>query len=199
MVAGADLAFVRDHCTLVVLEAMHCELFSSMGEGDTFEVYRLVKDYVWKAGAKPLRPNETLKEIFALARRHKCDKICSDVHYQALVIEALPPDLELLPFPSNAEKITATYQGIKYALGDGRIDLSAASPLLMKDLQNIVAKPVAGGHISVSHPRTQEAGHGDSASALASAFYAAGRCRGAGAVGAGGRRFGRPHGAGSAR
>ena len=157
--AGMDLGMVRDRTALSIVE--HDFYFGTT---------TLIEDRQWAPGKDPLRPTETIREMFEIAINHDCISACADVHYFALIQELIPKGIQIIKFPSNPERIAKAYQDLKYALARGTIDLSRASDVLIKQLANTSATPTAGGGMSITHAR-RAGEHGDSASAFIAGVY----------------------------
>jgi hypothetical protein len=177
--AGMDLGMVRDRTALVIVE-----------HDRYFDRTKLILDRQWAPGKEPLRPNQTIKEMFDIAIDQECSIACADVHYFALIQELIPKEIQLVRFPSNQDRIAKAYQDLKYAFSRSEIDLSLASDRLIKQLANTSATPTQGGGLAISHVR-KSGEHGDSAAAFVAAFYGAIRSgRGVGVGEAfGARRF----------
>lgn len=157
--AGFDLAMVRDATALVILE------------WDRYvDRYTLVFDLEFRPGKVPLRPVQTIFDMFAIAEAENVSTVCSDVHYFPLLSEHLPEDMDLIKFPSDPNKKATAYRDFKIELGEGTIDLSRATDPLIKQLIDTKGKPTTGGGMSIGHDR-KKGSHGDSVSALIAAYY----------------------------
>lgn len=159
VVAGLDIGLQKDSTGLVIQE------YSKYTQA-----YKVIFDRAWKPGREPLRPTQVLTEIYDICRAHGVYRICSDIHYYALVSETLPADFELIRFPSSSEGIAQAYQDVKYALGKSEIDLSLASDTLIKELLATSVRPTSGGGLAISHER-RGGSHGDLAAAYVAAFW----------------------------
>jgi hypothetical protein len=157
--AGLDLAMRRDHAAIVIVDT----------NGDAL---RVLYDREWIPGKEPLRPTETVTEAIAIARDYGCESICADLHYIDLVKEYVG-EMLLVPFPTTQEKKAEVYVKARVLLGQGKVDLSAASDALIRQLKQTTAKPTEGGGLSIGSKRGKD-GHGDSVSALICALHSMG-------------------------
>lgn len=161
--AGMDLGMVRDRTALAIVE-----------HDFYFDRTKLILDRQWAPGKEPLRPNQTIQEMFSIAVEYECVSACADVHYFALIQELIPKEIKLIKFPSNQDRIAQAYQDLKYAFARSEIDLSLATDRLIKQLANTNATPTPGGGMSITHSR-RSGEHGDSAAAFVAGFYGARR------------------------
>lgn len=158
IVAGGDFAFIRDASALV---------FVSERQG----LFRVEHERVWRPSEVPLRPNIVFSEAMSELDSMGVGVLCCDAHYLALVTEwADEEEVAVVNFPGSSDGIARAYIRVRVLLGANRIDLSLASQALITELKETVGKPLAGGGMSVTHPR-RAGSHGDLARSLVSAIY----------------------------
>ena len=136
-------------------------------------VYKVERERVWQPSAgEPLRPNVVLTETLLEVTERGAASLCADSHYWAAVLEILEgTGVEMTPFPSDQMRISEVFVRIRVLLGMGKVDLSLASERLLAELKATTGKPMAGGWMSIQHPRRGNS-HGDCARAFAAAVFA---------------------------
>ncbi len=165
-VAGGDFAFVNDSAALV-FTSQH-----PFGSGDSEFVYALESETIWKPGAKPLRPSVVFREAMVEIEAQGAESLCCDNHYWATVVEVTEThNVDLVPFPSDADAIAKAFVRVRVLLGARAIDLRNASDRLIDELKETMGKPLKSGVVSISHPRRGHA-HGDLARAFVASIYA---------------------------
>jgi len=177
--AGADLGFSHDHSALVVVRV----------EGGRVHVTGL-EEYKPRPG-QPLVPTQVCGDFASIARRLGASILTSDGHYSQVMVEGTRhAGIQWMPSSSSVEAKLKAHVRVKEIIGSGRLVIDARLPLAQRfaeQLKAIIAKPLPGGAISFSSPRSVYGGHGDLASAgvlaIALAFNAT---AGLGATGGGG-------------
>lgn len=156
---GGDFAFRKNSSALAVLQQMGVRV-------------RLVANEERVPGKRALIPSETITDLVGLAASHGADGVACDLHYIETVrehTEAL--DLELLEFPTDSEGINKAYVRTRVMLSHGWLDLSRASPMLLKQLKETTSKPTDGAGLIIKNP-VKNGAHGDNVSALVAAVWA---------------------------
>jgi hypothetical protein len=164
---GGDLALERDSSAIAVAAR------------DRADVYSLLEfDEVRPAKGAPLSPRFVIRDRFApVMVRHHVRRIMADAHYRQSAIEHLSAvGLRFDDAPAGAQGKYDSHMFFRAQLRAGKAKLPNA-PRLIAQLRVIVGTPMPGGLIRISSPRRTGAqgGHGDIASAVVLAFWAARR------------------------
>ncbi len=157
---GADFAFKRDSAALAIV--------ARTGSGYTLA---RIEERRPKRGA-PLKPSETVAEFAAVARGYRVKSAATDGHYVESVREHLrAAELQTMEVPGGSEGKSSMYVALRTLLNEGRFQMPH-HPRLERQLREVIARPTAGGAMSISSPRTS-AGHGDLVSAVVAAVWMA--------------------------
>lgn len=114
---------------------------------------------------KKLKPSETISSLVERGKAHGAHVLLADQHYIETVREHAE-DLELVEAPAgNAGKV-AMYLAAKKVIDEGLVKIPAGNTGLARQLKDVVSKPLPGGGLQISSPRTKLGGHGDEASAF---------------------------------
>lgn len=163
LAAGSDLGFVRNSSALVVA-ARQGELVHLPG------LYERLP-----ASGAPLRPGETVAAFAAALKGWGVSSVMADGHYRETMREHLNAhQMYVLPAPGGAEGKTDVYGTFRELLADGRLRIPrshALTPRLVQQLEEVKAKPLAGGTLSISSPTWTDGAHGDLAAAAILAAY----------------------------
>jgi hypothetical protein len=119
---------------------------------------------------KPLKPSEVVRQLVATGKAHECGVAVADQHYIETVREHIE-DLRLIEVPSGNAGKMAMFLAAKTALAEGRVRIPEVHTELVKQLKDVVSKPLPGGGLQISSPRSKIGGHGDSASALVAGIW----------------------------
>lgn len=161
VVAGFDPAFQRDACAGVVVRT----------DGQIFEVTA-----VWErrpAKDAPLVPSETVREFAALCRRHRVQRLASDVHYRESVREHLRgTNIAFVSAPGGNSGKATVYAVARELVHAARVRWSAGHKRLTQQMRDVIARPLPGGLVAIQSPR-RRGSHGDIASALCLALWLA--------------------------
>jgi hypothetical protein len=156
-VAGADFAFASDHSGLVV----------AASAGDRVVVTHIAERRPQRGA--PLVPSAVATEFAMAARAAGARLLTSDGHYALAVAEHVSRvGLQWSPASSTAEGKLKTHMRCRELIHGGRLVISSHLPLaarLAQQLKDITSKPLPGGMIQLSSPRSARGGHGDLASA----------------------------------
>jgi len=171
--AGADWAFQHDSSALAIVEA-------------DVERVRVVCLYEWRAGMgedheiqKQKRdPRIIVPEAAALLRKHKCDTLMSDRHYEAYVDHELE-DAEIgwVAAPVTPEEIYQSFFKLSMLLKYGKIDLSSPcvrtyAKRLRQQMLRVKRKATSGGGDKIELS-SADGSHSDLLSALVLAVWQA--------------------------
>lgn len=156
---GADFGFRSDSSALVVVQR-DTEVYTV---SDVVEL-RPEKD-------KPLQPSAVVANFAGVANRYGATSVRADGHYRESIREHLSHSkLYLWPAPEGAIGKAETYQLARTLLLEKRVRLPKHDRLL-RQAKEVIARPTAGGGVSISSPRWRTGGHGDLVSAFVLALY----------------------------
>lgn len=148
-IAAIDLAFSADSSALAIVR----------DEGPRVVLVDWLERKPRKG--KPLKPSEVIAEFAARARAHGCSEIWGDQHYAETAREHLnAARMGFLTTPGGATGKEQTYRRAQRALAERRVSLPDF-PRLLQQFRDVLAKPLPGGSIQISHPRRAGQGHGD--------------------------------------
>lgn len=157
-VLAIDTAFRRDATGGAILRL----------QGRTMTLAELTE--IRPEAGKPLKPSEVIAELAATGKVHGAGTAVADQHYIETVREHIG-DLQLVEVPAgNVGKMTM-FLAAKAAFAEGRVRIPAEQTELVKQLKDVVSKPLPGGGLQISSPRSKIGGHGDSASALVAGLW----------------------------
>jgi hypothetical protein len=115
-----------------------------------------------------LKPSETIAQLLERAKQHKCEQVLADQHY----IESVREQGGTWSLTEAPRDPAVPYVATRTMMREGRLRMSAGHERLLAQLKDVVARPTAGGNLSISSPRKGGA-HGDIVSALVLAVWAA--------------------------
>jgi hypothetical protein len=125
------------------------------------------------AKGSPLKPSSVVAAFASSMGRYGCRSLVADGHYREAVAEHLEAHaLSLEASPEGADGKSEMFVAVRTALHEGRLELPD-HPRLLAQLRAVVAKPLPGGGLAISSPRSATGGHGDIVSALCAAVHAA--------------------------
>ena len=157
--AGADFGFKHDSSALVICQR---------GGGHT-HVSRVVE--VRPEKGRPLSPSIVVEQFANHLKHFGLKAVMADAHYREAIAEHLQKHgISVMPAPEGQAGKTAVYARAKQLVHDAAIVLPQHDRMV-RQLKEIVAKPTAGGGISIQSPRWKAGGHGDIVSALVLALY----------------------------
>lgn len=156
---GVDLGFKSDSSAVVVVQF----------DGELYRV-GCVRELRPVEGA-PLVPSEVVATVASIAKEFGCTYVISDGHYREAVAEYLrKEDLGLVDAPAGQTGKIESYARARAMLHEGRCILPD-HPRLLSQLRSVVAKPTAGGGLTITSPRKPGGGHGDLVSAWVLAMW----------------------------
>lgn len=123
------------------------------------------------AQGQRLVPTETLKQLLARAREHKCRTLAFDQHYADLVHEVAGNEFQCIEAPGGLTGKIDVYQAARTLIHEGKVRIPAGNRRLLNQLREVVSKPTSGGGITITSPR-RPGSHGDLASAFVLALWA---------------------------
>lgn len=180
-VAGFDAGFSSDSSALVILRV------APEGRLEVADVLELRP----RAG-QPLLPGDVLRgHVLPRLQAHGARTLVIDQHYAQSVREHLGnANVRILLAPPGADGKAEMYRAAQAAIHGERLDLPPF-PRLTRQLREVTTRPLPGGGHKIDSPRWRSGGHGDLASALVAAVWAARGARSGSAstwVGVGRRR-----------
>ncbi|MFI5298935.1 MAG: plasmid mobilization protein [Polyangiales bacterium] len=150
--AGVDPAFVHDAFAFAVVER----------QGDLMVVVDL--QIVAPERNRPLIPSVVMGTFARRAREFGCSIVATDSHRVSTVREHAAI-ANLATVVRNTEE---TMIALREILREGRLRIPNDKRLIAQ-LRGVTYRPRSGGGLTISSPRSREAGHGDLVSALAMA------------------------------
>ena len=157
---GADFGFRSDSSALVTVQ---------MGPDGRLEVADIVEMTPTKDA--PLVPSTVVASFADVVARYGADYLVADGHYRQSIAEHLGArNLSLSPAPEGATGKADVYQATRTLLHEGRIRLPRHDRLL-RQIREVVARPTAGGGVTIASPRWRTGGHGDLVSAFVLAVW----------------------------
>lgn len=158
--AGCDFGFRRDASALCVVARY----------GGKFEV--VFWDVLKPRKGQALVPSETCSRFADSLRRHGLRKITADLFYAEAVKEHFKKErIRLELAPTGQRNKAEQHMAVRDALRESKVRIPPNATELVRQLQAITARPVSGGGLSISSPRTRGQGHGDLASAAILAIW----------------------------
>lgn len=158
--SGGDTGFVKNSSSLVIVEkSMHA---------DGKPRFRLAAvEEAKPIPGLPLQPRAVIGDFAKVMATFSCKSLVTDTHEKSKVVSAL---LEHGLTAVNAPSPEEMWTDFKEVLHEGRIELSS-NPRLLKQLKDVMAKPLPGGGVKVVIAQGQDGSHGDLAVALARAVW----------------------------
>lgn len=156
--AGADFGFRSDSSSLIL--AAHRDGLVHVYGGAEKKPEQGV----------PLKPSVTVRD-FARLIDGECSWVMADGHYRESISEHLDEHgLSYLAAPSTPAD---TYVRARMLLREGRIRIHGVEfrTRLLQQLREVQGRPIAGGGMSIIHPRWAKGGHGDLAAAFVLALW----------------------------
>ncbi|MFH1177445.1 MAG: hypothetical protein V1750_08565 [Acidobacteriota bacterium] len=162
--AGCDFGFRTDSSTIAIVRR----------RGEHYELVDWLE--LRPTRGAPLKPSEVCEQFATIAKRHSVTALAADSHYVESVREHLGShSLDLEEPPGGQDAKAESYVALRALLHEGRLHLPERATRMLAQLRAVVARPLPGGGLSVSSPRSRVGGHGDLASALVLAVWSAGR------------------------
>jgi hypothetical protein len=155
---GGDLGLVTD-CSAFV--AVH-------RAGDQIVVADMLE--MAPSKGKPLKLSEVVRAGCAFAARHGQRVIAVDHHALEPAREHLPEGFKLVPVEGGQAPKVERFLCVRDTLRESRLHIPGAFSALVSQLGDVVAKPTAGGGLSITIPR-RSGSHGDTAAAAVLAIW----------------------------
>lgn len=175
--AGMDPGFRSDSSALAIAKRY----------GDVIDVPTV--DEMRPAKGSPLVPAEVCARFAGLMNTAEADSVASDGHYIESVREHMTEhQIGVIDAPPGQQGKAQVYLRFRELLRSGKVRLPQNKRLL-DQLLSIVSKPLPGGGMSITAPRTRS-GHGDLVSALVLAVWRADQFSGPRTTSGGSRRYG---------
>ena len=119
----------------------------------------------------PLKPSEVMAKFAERLKAHGASHVLADSHYRESIDEHLSAaGLIYVPAPNRPAD---AYVRARVLFRQGVVRLPD-HPRLLQQINEVTAKPLAGGGLSIVQQRWRAGGHGDLLSALVLALYATG-------------------------
>jgi hypothetical protein len=123
----------------------------------------------------PLVPSTTVDIFAGSARAYGARRVLADSHYAEAIRERLSLyGLTLMHAPEGIEGKVRTYLHLRELVHTRRIQFPP-HPRFLSQLKAVTSKPLPGGGLSISSPRSKGGGHGDLVSAVVLAVWEARR------------------------
>lgn len=161
--AGADFGFTRNSSALAIVQCLDRKCWLS----------ELIE--VKPAKGKPLQPSAVGATFTTSLQGWKCGGFVADGHYREAVREHTAP-LSFTDAPAGRPGKVEVFVACRNAMREGRVRIPAHAKLL-KQLREVVSKPLPGGELALSAPQWRSGEHGDLTSAFVLAVWAATRGR----------------------
>lgn len=156
---GCDFGFKHDSSTLVA-----CQF-----DGKYYRISQLAE--ISPKKGQPLKPSEVVASFAAIAKSYGVSGVVTDGHYREALKEHLQAHgLVLWDAPEGITGKNDVYARTRAVLHEGLLVLPDSSRL-QQQMRSIVARPTAGGLLSIRAPRKTGLGHGDLVSALVLAVH----------------------------
>lgn len=156
---GVDLAFRRDSTAIVVVQ----------WDGEKY-ITSHVEEMV-PTRDNPLKPSEVFERIKAVCDMYECRFVITDGHYREALHEHMSKyRVGIVNAPEGLLGKEEAYIRAKAVLHQDKVVLPPIDRF-GRQLKTIVARPTAGGHISIKAPRNAGSGHGDMVSAWVNALH----------------------------
>lgn len=158
-----DPAFKADCAALVIVETLH-------------EVHRAVAIEELRPGrGVPLKPSAVCEHFASIAKAYDCTTVWSDSFYVESIREHMSSaGISVSLGPEGQGGKIDVYARTRELLAEGKLGLPDHGALVSQ-LRSIVARPSSTGALVPFSPRRRGTGHGDIASALVLAAWAAAR------------------------
>jgi hypothetical protein len=156
---GVDLAFRRDSTAIVVVQ----------WDGNKYITSKIVEMNPTRDA--PLKPSDVFDEIARVCKEYSVSAVITDGHYREALHEHLSNfRIAIINAPDGVLGKEDAYVRARAVLHQGLVSLPPNDRMHWQ-LKTIVARPTAGGHISIKAPRTKGGGHGDMVSAWVNALH----------------------------
>jgi hypothetical protein len=157
--AGADFGFTRNSSTLAVVQSLTGKCWLA----DLREIK--------PTKGNPLKPSDVGADFRKALQGWHCDTVMCDLHERESMREHLSP-VRLTDAPAGQAGKAAVYIAVRDALRERNASLPQHTKLL-RQLREVVSKPLPGGGIAISAPTWRSGEHNDLVSAAVLALYRA--------------------------
>ncbi len=158
---GADLAQVRD---ATAFSAVHRDRGGQMYSAELFELR--------PERGKVLQLSHIVPQGCAFARRHRQQMVWADHHLASAAREWLPRGFQWRTVPGGNAFKAQRWLLARELLRERRLIIPGDQRRLIRQLSEVVAKPMSGGGLQIVQPRRGGV-HGDQAAAFVVAVWAA--------------------------
>lgn len=160
--AGVDFAFKSDSSALVIVQY----------DGKYYRTCRMVELRPKKG--QPLKPSAVVKEFAEICKSYGISGVICDGHYREAIREHLSEfGLHIIDAPEGVKGKMEVYTRTKGVLHEGlcRLPDNKEGRRLVEQGKTIVARPAAGGALTIKAPRRTGMAHGDLVSAWTLAVH----------------------------
>lgn len=169
---GGDFAFQRNATSFVAVQ---------LRENEGKQIFEVTDIYEKIPRGEPLRPSEICEDAAKFAKEAEVDEIVSDGHYRETIAEHLHTrGIVRIDAPAGATGKAETHQIARTLINEGQVCLPVAikgdgslTERLMRQLREVVSRPLAGGGVAIDSPTWRTGEHGDIASAFVLALWRA--------------------------
>lgn len=161
--AGVDFAFKADSSTICI-----CQF-----DGRKYRVSEMCE--LRPRRGQPLKPSEVCREFAGVLRRYNISAVVTDAHYREAMREHLNTyGINIIDAPEGARGKLEVYTRTKAVLNEGLVTIpdNHDGKRLIEQAKTVVAKPTAGGLLSIKTPRRVGLAHGDLVSAWTLSVHA---------------------------
>lgn len=172
---GGDFAFRKNATSFAAIQTY------GKGGVDGDATYETLGLYERLPRGTPLKPSEICSDAIEFAKDVGCDEIVADGHYRETIAEYLHnAKLSHIIAPEGAQGKAEVYQVARSLIHEGKVKLPIAfrgdaglTEKLLRQMREVVSRPLAGGAISIDSPTWRTGEHGDMASAFVLALWRA--------------------------
>jgi hypothetical protein len=151
--AGGDFGFRSDSSALAIVR------------WDNDVAVLVALEEMRPSAGQPLQPSAVVSHFASLLRKYGAPSLISDGHYREAVVEYLDKfGLTFTPAPEGATGKVDVFTKARTLLHEGKVRLPDDKRLL-RQLREVVSRPLPGGGLSITSPRWRTGGHGDLVSA----------------------------------
>lgn len=160
--AGADFAFKSDSSTLTIVQF----------DGHRYRLAEAVE--LRPRRGQPLKPSEVCREFAQVLKRYGLTQLVADGHYREALKEHLGSyGINIIPAPEGVRGKMEVFTRTKAVLHEGLCTIpdNHDGKRLIEQAKTVVAKPAAGGTLTIRMPRRVGTAHGDLVSAWTLAVH----------------------------
>lgn len=165
--AGGDIGLTRNSSTQAIVGR----------DGDRYHLARL--DEIKPARGMPLKVEAVVAQFAPVLTEYGVGSIAVDSHHRdEAALELAKHGKSALAAPEGQQGKAEMFVLARKLLHEGRLELPN-NPRLIRQLKDVVAKPMPGGGMAITSPKRADGSHGDLVSALVAGVWAIGASAGA--------------------